>query len=233
MDVDERNVGYQLAKVLLERARQLRLAGPDGKVHVVAISGDPHSSLAKAREHGLRQAMTEFRREAVLDQLVPTNGWSQAEGRTKATGLLRRFPSARIVWSANDAIALGVLEGAQELGRKPNVDILTGGIDWTAEALRKVADGELVCSIGGLLFQAGWAALLMYDYLNGHDFKDDTGTVIRIPTAILTRESAARYLKVFGGDWRTLDLRHLSKTRSPGLKKYDFSLKALLQPAPQ
>jgi ABC-type sugar transport system substrate-binding protein len=233
MAVDEQNVGYQLATVLLKQAKRLGLAGPDGKLHVVAISGDPHSSLAKAREEGLRQAMTEWGGKAELDQMVSTDGWSQAEGRDKCTGLLRRFPAARVVWSANDAIALGVLEGARELGRKPNRDFVTGGIDWTPEALRKVASGDLVCSLGGLMFQAGWAALLMYDYLNGHDFKDDTGTVIHIPTSILTRVSATRYLKVFGGGWQALDLRHLSKTRTPGLKKYDFSLKSLLSTGPR
>ena len=229
MDVDEQQVGHQLATVLLERARQLRLAGPDGKLHVIAISGDLHSSLAQARERGLRQAMVEWSREAALDQVVPTADWSQAEGRAKVTGLLRRYPSARVIWSGNDAIALGVLQGARELGRRPNLDFVTGGIDWAPEALAKVADGELVCSIGGLMFQAGWAALLMYDYLNGHDFKDDVGTVIHIPTAILTQASATQYLKTFKGDWHALDFRHLSKTRTPGLKKYDFSIKALLK----
>ena len=228
MEVDEQNVGYQLAKVLLERARQGHLQGPDGKLQVVAISGDVNSSLAQARERGLRQAMAEWSREAELDQVVSTADWSQAEGRAKVTGLLRRYPAARVIWSANDAIALGVLDGTRELGRKPNLDFVTGGIDWAPEALRKVADGDLVCSIGGLRFQAGWAALLMYDYLNGHDFQGDVGTVIHLPTAILTRDSAGRFLRDFGGDWHALDFRPLSKTRNPGLKKYDFSIKALL-----
>ena len=229
MDVDEQNVGYRLAKVLLERARSLRLTGPDGKLHVLAISGDLQSSLAKTRERGLRQAMTEWGGQAELDLVVPTERWSQAEGQVIVKGLLKRFPSARIIWSGNDAIALGVLAGAGELGLRPNLDFVTGGIDWNPEALRKVADGDLVCSIGGLMFQAGWGALLLYDYLNGHDFQDDVGTVIHLPTAVLTRDSAIRFLRVFGGDWHTLDFRAMSKTRSPELKKYDFTIKAFLQ----
>lgn len=227
---NEDDVGYQLARLLLDEAQRLGLQGRDGKLHLIGVSGDVNSPLRKAREAGLQRAVNERAGAAVLDQVVPTADWSEREGQAKALGLLHRYPDARVVWSANDAIALGVVRALRELGKTPGRDALTGGVDWTPEALRRVASGEMVCSIGGLGFQAGWAAILLHDYLNGHDFAGDVGVLIQVPTATLTQRNAAAYLRAYGdGAWNGVDFTALSKVRNPRLKRYDFSIESLLR----
>ncbi|HJW12733.1 MAG TPA: ABC transporter substrate-binding protein, partial [Albitalea sp.] len=219
---NEEDVGYQLARLLLEEAQRLGLHGHDGKLHLIGVSGDLSSLLRKAREAGLQRAVSERAGTVVLDQVVPTADWSEREGHAKALGLLHRYPDARIVWSANDAIALGVVKAVREMGKIPGRDVLTGGVDWTPEALHLVARGEMVCSIGGLGFQAGWATILLHDYLNGHDFADDVGVLIKLPTATLTQRNAGAYLRAYGeGAWNGVDFTALSKARNPRLKRYD------------
>lgn len=230
ISMDEEAIGYQLAQLLFSEAERLGLKGQDDKIHVVGISGDINSSLAQARENGLRRAVKDRAGRVVLEQMVPTYDWSEKEGYAKALGLLRRYPQVSVVWSANDAMAVGVVKAFQKLGKKPGRDRLTGGIDWTPEALKMVAKGDMVCSIGGLGFQAGWAAILLYDYLNGNDFSGDVGTVIHIPSATLTQANAARFLQRYGsGDWSRINFAKLSKTLNTKLVHYDFSITAILE----
>lgn len=225
--IDEERVGYSTATQLIAEADRLKLVAPDGKIHVVGISGEVKSVLARDRLKGLQRAIDESSGHAILEQVVSTDDWSQNQGRTKAIGLFKRYPLTTVVWSANDAIALGVLDAVQSTGRRPGLDVLTCGVDWIPAALDAVRNGTMLCSAGGLGFQGGWAAVLLYDYLHGKDFVSDTGVVITIPHALATRDNVAKIANL--GDWRKIDFSRFSKMLNPKRKRYDFSIDALLK----
>lgn len=228
--MDEVKIGHMLTSTLVAEAERLRLRAADGKIHILAITGDPPSALARQRASGLEKFVAENWDSVVLDQLVTTTNWSADEGYYKVNRLLRRYPRATVVWAANDDIALGALKAAKESGRHPGKDILLGGIDWVPEAVQKINVGELVCSIGGVAFQAGWSTILLYDYLHGKDFRPELGPLINIEPVLLTKKNVKIYLRHFAnGNWRQVDFTRFSKSKNPALKKYDFSYQHVLE----
>ena len=229
ISMDEEAVGYSTAVTLLLEAQRLKLFDVDGRVHIVGIAGDVRSVLSRQRVAGLRRAVAETHGRAILEQVVPTDDWSQVQGRQKARGLMKRYPGTTLIWSANDAIALGALQAMQDRKRTPGVDVLTYGIDWVPAAIKAIQNEQMLCSAGGLAFQAGWAAILLYDYLHGRDFIDDTGSVIKIPHGLITRSNVDRFAAV--NDWQHIDFSSFSKVRNPKRVRYDFSIEAVLRAA--
>ncbi|OHD10417.1 MAG: hypothetical protein A2Y34_01170 [Spirochaetes bacterium GWC1_27_15] len=227
--VDEEKVGYELAKRLINDAEKKGLKSSDGKIHIIAISGLVSDLLSQQRETGMLKAINEKSNLVKFEQIVSTVDWSTREGHDKFIHVIERYPSISVVWCANDDIALGVVKGIREIGKLPGKDIVTGGIDWVPEALQLVKKGEMVCSIGGLSWHGGWATILFYDYLNGKDFINDTTVTVETQPEVLSQENVDTFLKVFGdGNWEKVDFKKFSKTLNPKLKKYDFSLKNLM-----
>jgi ABC-type sugar transport system substrate-binding protein len=227
--IDEVRVGHDLAITLIQDARRKGLQAADGKIHLVAITGDRATLLSRQRRQGLDKALRERSDLVVHHQSVPTLRWSTAEGRAKVKKLLARYPETSVVWAANDDIAIGVVKGIRDLGKIPGKDIVTGGVDLVPEALRLVSTGEMVCSFGGLSMHGGWAAILLYDYFAGIDFKDDPGPSVTTKAMLINKGNVGGYLKTFGdGDWRKVDFRQFSKALNPQLKKYDFSMSRIM-----
>ena len=169
-------------------------------------------------------------KKAKLLQVANAKNWSTKEGEFLFSKGLKRFKETNVVWSANDDIAVGVIAAIKKSGKTPGKDILTGGMDWTPDALAAVESGEMVCSLGGLFMHGGWASILAYDYLGKKDFKSDVGVRVKTDIEVLSSENIADYLKKFKTrDWSKVDFKKFSKRHNPKLKKYDFSVKALLE----
>lgn len=225
---DEEDNGYQLALRLIDAARARGLHAPDGTLHVVAIQGKASDSAAIRRARGLERALAE-QDDVTFHQSFYAYRWSRAEGRDFASVAFRRYPDVAILWAANDDTLLGVLDAAADHGRLPGADFVTGSIDGTPEVVRRVAAGDVVCTIGGLALHSGWAVVLLHDYLRGVDFENDTGLIIENENIIIDQRNAHRYLERFGdGDWSDIDFRRFSKAQTPTLERYDLSLEVLL-----
>ncbi|MBF0187805.1 MAG: ABC transporter substrate-binding protein [Magnetococcales bacterium] len=229
MQVDEEEAGYILATRLIREARQRGMVSEDGKVHLIAISGHVADHLTHLRTGGLKRAVEEDP-GVVLEQIFHTKFWSREEGRKLVRTGLRRYPQATVVWSINDGVALGVIEGAKAVGRTPGSDLLTGGMDWVMEGLDAVAKGESLLSVGGMFMHGGWSVVLLYDYLHGNDFRVDEGVVLKTANGVLDSENVAQYLALFAdGNWDKVDFRRFSKVLNPEMERYDFSHAAILR----
>lgn len=213
---DDEQGGYDLANGLADEALRLGLAGDDGVVQLIALTGFVSESGSNKRQAGLERAVAE-RDDLELLQIVPTD-WSQEEARLKSAALLERFPQVDAVWTASDPLALGAIESLEAAGRAPGRDAVIGGFDWTREALDAIADGRMFSTYGGHTLEGGWALVLVHDYLRGDDFGPEVefeGTLRPI-----TRENVERFRAVIAeAPWDEVEFTALSR---PDDDSYDF-----------
>jgi ABC-type sugar transport system substrate-binding protein len=212
MESDGEAAGYSLGQLLAEEAKQRGLLDAEGKIHMIALAGIVSDVSSVARLDGLQRAIAE-RGDVILHQVVPTD-WSRAEGKLKAAELLKRFPSTAVVWAASDPLALGAVESLKAAGRKPGEDALVGGFDWTAEALEAVREGELHTTIGGHFMEGGWVAVLLHDYLAGHDF-GGRQVEFHTPMQPITKTNVERfYAAISAAEWDRVDFLALTRPQA-------------------
>lgn len=221
---DDTHAGYVLARSLIRSALARRSDGQNETVKVVGVSGHKSSPASLLREQGLRRAVSEMP-EAELMQVVHAE-WKRGKAVSLAAGLLKRYPSATVIWAASDVMADGVLEAGLEAGRTAGRDLITGGVDWAEIGLSNVRSGACAVTVGGHFMDGGWALVMLYDMLNGVD-------VSRLSTSrfsMLTQENVEQYdTFLHGTGWERIDFTRFSRNANPSLKEYDFSIEAVLE----
>ncbi|GAA5317068.1 MAG: ABC transporter substrate-binding protein [Candidatus Pelagadaptatus aseana] len=222
--VDEEKSGYDLAKKLIDEAIANQLFDQDGKVQVFAIIGSKTDSVGLIREKGFLRAVGEYD-NVVLHQIFYARHWSSEESYKFTVTALKRYPETTVVLSGNDDIALGVIDAARQQGRQPGRDILTGGIDGTVELMKKVRQGEAVCTVGGLFLHGAWSLVVLYDYLNGVSLDDQGGSIVRVDNTVIDRSNVGNYLQAFEqANWEKIDFTVFSKYQTPDDKGYEFAM---------
>lgn len=222
---DNKVAGYLLARQLFDKARQQGV-GKDGRMKVVAITGDHVTPAAIARNAGLQQAIDEV--PGIDLKQVFVGQWNRDTANIQAAGALVRYPGISAIWAANDPMALGALDAVRQAGLISGKDVMIGGLNWDPPALEQLRDGGLAVSVGGHFMTGAWALVLLYDYFHGRDFAE-IGTELQFPIfSSLDRQNVDRYLAVFGdGDWNKIDFRKFSKALNPSLLQYTFSLEGV------
>lgn len=223
---DNQAAGYTIAKRIIEKAMQAGLYAVDGRIHLVAITGDYVTPAAIDRNIGLELAVKEYPK-VELEQVF-VGEWSKDKAKYQTQGALKRYPEISALWAANDPMALGAIEAIVESGRTPGKDILVGGLNWDAPALEKIRDGAMVTSVGGHFMAGAWALVLLYDYHHGKDFANGGAQLQYTLFGALDRENVGQYLRQFGDtDWRKVDFTRFSRMRHPEAKEYTFDLEGL------
>ncbi len=227
MSPDEKQAGYDLASVLIEKAKQNINIAQGDKVEMVGITGDLSSAVSWLRSEGLKKSVATADK-AKLHKVI-SSSWTLESAEKTAFDLLNNFPGANALWAVSDGMAEGGLRAMHRLGRKPGSDIVLGGIDWTQTALSAIRKGDMTASLGGHFLEGGWALVLIHDYHYGFDFIDDLGVRITTPMQVITADNIDEYEKVLDmHTWEGIDFKHLSKKYNLDLKRYDFSMRSLL-----
>ncbi|MFB2862077.1 ABC transporter substrate-binding protein [Aeromonas sp. MdU4] len=225
---DNQFAGYQLAKELINQALDAGVTASDGKLHLAAISGDFVTPASVQRVAGLEQAVAEYP-NVELKQVVPGQ-WDEQRAQGIAIKLAKRYPELGALWVANDEMALAAMNGLLANGKTPGKDIFVGGINWKKEALEQVTKGKMSASIGGHFMLGAWSLVLLYDYHHGKDFADEGVQVRQRLFGVIDAQNVDQYLSVFGDEnWQKIDFTRFSKELNPSLKKYDFSIEAILR----
>lgn len=185
---DDKQVGAQLAiDLLAEVTDQHHKAMVP--IEGLGLTGDWLSSAAQDRKSGLQAIQNPERLR--IRQIVPAS-WDQEIARSKTRILLQRYPHVRYIWCASDTMALGAITALKELKIWQHGKFIIGGVDWTAEGLRAIADGELNASIGGHFLDGGWVMVMIYDHAHGVRL-DTIKTLLTSPMKVLTRSNVALY----------------------------------------
>lgn len=220
---DDIHGGYILAESLAAATSSI----PERVVPMVALGGNTDSAVSAHRVDGLKQFINE-KNPAVNLQDVYATDWSKTSTLTSTDKLLNTFPNTRAIWAAADSIALYAAAEAAAKGYKPGNDIFFGGFDWSKRGVDAVNSGTLASSVGGHFMEGGWSLILIYDYQNGIDFKNELGTTIITKMQLIDQSNVKQYLSKFGDrDWSKIDFRKFSKVYNKNLKRYDFSLEKL------
>lgn len=219
---DDEQAGFALGTALMDEAT---LRWPQHAPQITGILGAQNGTASALRYAGLQRAV-KTRNDAVLLHSVPTRTWLSSEGKEKSHLLLARNPEANIIWAASDGLAFGAFDAIRETGRPA----VTGGVDWTDEGLQAVAQGRLTASVGGHFLEGIVALVMIYDYHQGIDFINDTGTRLSTPMYAATTKNAQQLRTLLNDkNLRRLDFRQLSKYFNKSLLRYDFSIENLVQ----
>ncbi|MFU8781189.1 MAG: ABC transporter substrate-binding protein [Kiritimatiellia bacterium] len=230
---DDREAGYLQAKSLVDRAFEMGLTDPMGKVQMLATAGTMSDTSAIERNHGLMTYVRENQQIVTLnrDKALPAN-WKRDTARKVFQHAFRQYPQTTVVWNANDVQALGVREGAiQIFDKKPGKDLLIAGIDWNPENITQIQAGEILSSIGGHFVEGVWALVLIYDYANGIDFIEE-GVSFKTAMTYLDRDTISEYYQTLELRNRrrihNIDYKRFSKIHNPDLQQYSFDTKEIL-----
>ncbi|WP_339411174.1 ABC transporter substrate-binding protein [Pseudomonas sp. EA_35y_Pfl2_R5] len=218
---NDEQAGYWMAKALIAK-----LQGKPGSL--LAFAGVRYTPSSSLREDGLHRALREHP-EIKLQQMLQGE-WKRQRAYEQAKLMLPRHPEVRLVWSANDEMAFGVMRAAQELGKQPGKDIYLSALNNSDEVLQAYIDGTIDVLVGGHFTLGGWAMVMLHDYHAGLDFasrggKDRVDQLFSLLDA-KQAEHLQQRLKVPGYG---LDFRQFSAVYHPQIKDYGFSIKPLLQ----
>lgn len=218
---NDEEAGYWMAKALVGK-----LQGQSGSL--LAFSGVRDTPASTLREEGLRRALREHP-EIKLEQLL-YGEWSRKRAYAQAQLLLPRYPHVKLVWSANDEMAFGVMQAAQELAKQPGQDMHFSALNNSSEVLQARIDGRLCVLVGGHFTLGGWAMVMLHDYHAGLDFAERGGKdrVDQVFT-LLDKNQADRLHKRLMIPGYKLDFRQFSAVYRRQITTYDFSIKPLLQ----
>lgn len=218
--------GWLLAKTLFDQAIERKLYDKNGKIHVFGINGTPLTRSSLLREQGLKAAARGYN-NIVLHQVV-CGHWEQDRAKTITKGLLRRYPETSVIWTASDLMAFGAVKGIMASGKIPNQDVITGGIGWAPFVVDTLETQSIVTSVGGHLFNGGWAMVMIYDHLNGQ-FQGYQSE--KTAFSVITSENSDNLKAILEEiRWPNIDFAQYSKAHKAEKTPYSFGAELLLNP---
>jgi ABC-type sugar transport system substrate-binding protein len=213
---NDEEAGYLMATELMRQA-------PKGS-QLVAFSGVKNTPSAMQREAGLHRALAEH--PQVRLRQVLNGEWNQQRAYEQASALLPRYPQVTLVWAANDEMAFGAMQAAQEQGRQLRYTALNN----SQIALQARMDGRFAALATGHFILGGCALVMLHDHAAGLDFaerggKDQMARLLRLVDAPQARKLQARLKRSDIG----LDFKRFSATLNPAMQAYSCSIDELLR----
>ncbi|WP_159084101.1 substrate-binding domain-containing protein [Saccharobesus litoralis] len=228
--IDDVYAGFVAAKQLINHAAKHTGCKPaECRFNLMAISGEQYSPIAQQREAGLRRAL-KYSQQVNLVQTINSD-WSPESAYGLMNQALQKN-SAELFWVADADIARATVTSLGYNNFIAGEHALVGAIGWSNDVVDLIEFGNLEFSLGGDFMLAGWALILMTDYLSGRDFKQDSGVLIKTKLSKLDRSSLyslGQFIKQ--PEWQEGRLRSFAKRYNPNLKRYLFSAEHFIRQA--
>ncbi len=141
---DDFEIGYREARYLFEKL--------GGKGKIVVIEGTPAAPTNRERLRGYQRAFAEFPGIQVLGSGI--GNYQQPDARRVMEKLLSEHAEIDAVLSANDSMALGVLEALKAANRTAVVI----GINGILPAVKQIESGGMLASVDFNMFKIGCTA---------------------------------------------------------------------------
>ena len=229
---DHEGGGYGIAEAILTEAARIKKNRP---LRLLAVAGELDTPASNGRVRGMKRAV------AVMGKLLGPDSvelvdighldWSESTARTWVRELARKGPRIDMLWAANDPMAIGATEALREVGYKPGVDVIVGGLNWSQAAVERVLKGEMVLTHGGHFLLGAWAMVVLRDHHDGRDFAEED-VRLQFPMGAFDLPVARRFPDIGKVDWRRVDFTRFSKTRNPAVTRYNFTPDAVLSRLP-
>ena len=141
---DDFEIGYREARYLFDTM--------GGKGKIVVIEGTPAAPTNRERVRGYQRAFAEFPGIEVLGSGV--GNYQQPDAKRVMEKFLGEHPQIDAVLSANDSMALGVLQALKEVNRTAIVI----GINGILPAVKQIEAGAILASVDFNMFKIGCVA---------------------------------------------------------------------------
>jgi len=142
------------------------------------LEGIQTAKNAEDRKRGALQAFRE--NPKITDIYLKTANWKIDEAFNVTRNLFSNHPDIRVIFCANDMMALGALKYLAQAGRK---DVLVAGFDALEEVQQPIKDGRLAVSIDQQANQQGYLGV---DYasraLKGQPLPAETMVNVKVVT---------------------------------------------------
>ena len=215
---DDEKAGSVLIRQLINEASQKGIE----RFNVLAVEGNPKDESSTDRVRGLRNFIKHLKE---LDSFkIGAGNWNPKSASEIFQSYYRSRPDVNVVWCANDNMALGVVEAIEALGLEKK--IVVGGVDWDMAVQEAILNGRMHVSVGGHFMDGAWAAVLLYDYLNGIDFANER-LQFESPMVGITRANLNKFTPFLLLDKKSLNFRLFSKALNQQVKMYSLDLQSI------
>jgi ribose transport system substrate-binding protein len=138
-------------------------AGVTEPTEAIILEGIRTAKNAEDRKNGALRAFAENDNITVV--ATETANWKIDEAYTVISELFAEYPDVKLVFAANDMMALGVVQYLQENNR---TDVMVAGYDALEEAKAAIRDGHLAVTIDQQAGEQGYLGIkYAVDILNG------------------------------------------------------------------
>jgi ABC-type sugar transport system substrate-binding protein len=184
----------------------------------VAMTGDQGNSVAEQR----LKAAQDFASTHPDVKILKTQFGNEARssGQQTMENFLSALPGPGFdgVFSFNDEGALGAVQALKNA--KVSTEKITA-MDGTVDAVKAVASGTLLTTVGGGYACGAFALVELYDFINGH--KPDN-RIINIPLLPITAQNVKQYQDQVLNGMSSYDFKAVSSTYTPGAKTADYKI---------
>jgi galactofuranose transport system substrate-binding protein len=124
-----------------EMAAEWLIKNRNGEAEIIELEGTVGSSPGVQRKKGFDEKIAE---EAGMHLLVSESAdFNEDKGYAATLRLMKKYPTANVIYSHNDAMSFGVITALEELGKVPGKDVWIVSIDGTAEATQYILDEKI------------------------------------------------------------------------------------------
>lgn len=133
--------GVSAGEFLLEKVRRENL----GELNIVELSGTLGSSPMLKRAQGFRDVIAGNPNLHLIDSM--SGDFFRPKGRECMQVLLDKHEKIDVIYSHNDAMALGAIEVLEEAGLAPGKDVIIISVDGEQAAIDLLKDGRINCVV--------------------------------------------------------------------------------------
>lgn len=213
---NDEEAGYLMGRDLIALAK-------GQPAELLAFSGIKQTPSSILRLAGLQRSLNEAPHIRLVQSVH--GEWQEQRAYEQALSLLPRYPGVSLVWSANDAMAFGVMRAAGEQGRALRYAALNN----SARVLQAHIDGRIVVLASGHFLLGACALVMLNDHARGLDFierggKDQVAPLLRMLDGAQSQKLLARLAQPD----IDMDFRRFSALSQPQQRRYDCSIAPLL-----
>ncbi len=177
---DDEQLEYEICKHLFNSM--------GGKGKIVHIDGVPAAFTAQNRKKGFERALKEF---SGIELLASQPGqYRRLPASQVFENLMQRFPQIDAVVSANDDMAVGIVEALHAAGRGGKTKVV--GIDGIPDAIQAISEGKMFATVDYSGHDQGYLAMqAAVRHLRGEKIPKQ----ILLPVTIIDKDKAGKVAK--------------------------------------
>jgi len=133
--------GVSAGEFLIEKMQRENL----GQLNIVELSGTLDSSPMLQRAAGFRDTIAPYADLVLIDSM--SGDFFRPKGRECMKALLEKYDRIDVLYSHNDAMALGAISAMEEAGLMPGKDIIIITVDGEQAAIDLLREGRINCVV--------------------------------------------------------------------------------------